>query len=115
MPPPQESVTKIVKSPADFRCWILELRLPQREPKHRFQTLPVIFRLLSLSVSLFRSFNGKSLNDFHCALDDFWRNRHADLIGGLEIDGQIELCRLYQRKISRLCAFENLVDIFSRA
>src|SRR5215831_16215332 len=39
------------------------------------------------------------------------RNRKADLLGGLQIDDELELRRLLHREISRLGAFQNLVHI----
>ena len=38
------------------------------------------------------------------------RNRQADLLRRLQVDDELELCRLLDRKISGLGAFENLVD-----
>ena len=34
-----------------------------------------------------------------------WRNREADLLGGFKIDHQLELRRLFDRKIGWLCTF----------
>src|SRR5258705_5161627 len=41
------------------------------------------------------------------------RERHgeAERLGGLHVDHQLELGRQLNRKIGRLCALENLVDI----
>src|SRR5262249_3322826 len=39
------------------------------------------------------------------------RNRQADLLGGFEVDDELELRRLLHREISRLGAFQNLVHI----
>src|SRR5512138_1945661 len=39
------------------------------------------------------------------------RNGETDLLGGFEIDDQLELRRLFDRKVSGFCAFQNLVDI----
>src|SRR5262249_10900565 len=39
------------------------------------------------------------------------RNRQTDLLGGFEVDDELELRRLLHREISRLGAFQNLVHI----
>src|SRR5215470_1058087 len=39
------------------------------------------------------------------------RNRHADLLRGLQIDHQLELRRLLYRQIGRLRTFEDFIDI----
>ena len=39
------------------------------------------------------------------------RNRQADLLGGFEIDDQLELRRLLDRKIGGFCAFEDFIYI----
>ena len=39
------------------------------------------------------------------------RNRQADLLGGFQIDDELELRRLLHRKISGLGAFEDFVHI----
>src|SRR5947199_5986182 len=41
------------------------------------------------------------------------RNRHADLLGCLEVDHQLKLRWLLDRKIGRLRALEDLVDVGS--
>src|SRR5215468_10453978 len=43
------------------------------------------------------------------------RNREADLLGGLQIDHQLKLHRLLDRKIGGLGTFENLVDEYGGA
>ena len=43
------------------------------------------------------------------------RDREADLLGGLEIEHQIELDRLLYREIGGFCALENLVDEYRGA
>src|SRR5687768_11621171 len=43
------------------------------------------------------------------------RYREADLLGGLEIDRQLELRRLFDGKIAWLRAFENLVHVHGGA
>ena len=48
-------------------------------------------------------------------LKHFRRDRHADLLSGFQIDGEIEFRRLDQREIAGLFAFENLIDVFSGA
>ena len=39
------------------------------------------------------------------------RNRQTDLLGGFQIDDELELFRLLHRQVSRLGAFQNLVHI----
>jgi hypothetical protein len=43
------------------------------------------------------------------------RNRHADLLGRIQIDDQLELLRLLDGEVGGLGAFENLVDKVSGA
>jgi hypothetical protein len=38
-----------------------------------------------------------------------WRNREADLLGGFEIDNELELRRLLDRQVGWLSAFQNFV------
>src|SRR4029077_944473 len=42
-------------------------------------------------------------------------NRQADLLGGFQIDDELELRRLLDRQIFRLGAFQDLVDVSGRA
>ena len=37
------------------------------------------------------------------------RNREADLLRGFQVDDQLELHRLLDRKVARLCAFQNFI------
>ena len=46
---------------------------------------------------------------------DTRRNCHADLLGGLEIDEELELLRLLDWDVSGLGAFQDLVDKVSGA
>jgi hypothetical protein len=39
------------------------------------------------------------------------RNRQADLFGCFQIDDELELRRLFSRKVGRLSAFQNLIVI----
>ena len=43
------------------------------------------------------------------------RDFEAERLGGLEIDGQFELGRLFDWQVGRLCAAQNLVDIIGSA
>src|SRR5947207_6051287 len=43
------------------------------------------------------------------------RNRQADLLGGFQIDDQLEFCWLLHRQITRLPAFEDLVNVSGSA
>ena len=42
---------------------------------------------------------------------DIGRNGQSDLFGGLEIDDELELRRLFHWEIRRLCAFQDLIDV----
>src|SRR2546425_11579854 len=42
------------------------------------------------------------------------RNREAERFGRLEVDYQVECCRLFYRQIARLCPLEDLVDVACR-
>ena len=55
--------------------------------------------------------NLKSLDDSVCPCQDVRRNRQADLLGSFEIDDELELLRLLDRKVSRLSAFQNLIHV----
>ena len=55
------------------------------------------------------------LNDFIRSRQHVRRNREADLLGGFEIDHELELYRLLHRKISRLGSFEDLIHVRSGA
>src|ERR1044071_3379114 len=44
-----------------------------------------------------------------------WRDREVDLLGRLQIDHELELCRLLYGELGRFCAFEDFVDISGRA
>src|SRR5437016_13439184 len=56
-----------------------------------------------------------SLNYFIRPVQYRLRNRQPDLLGGLEVDDQLELLRLLDRQFGGLSAFQNLVHIRSRA
>jgi hypothetical protein len=49
--------------------------------------------------------NPKLLNDFVRSHQHIRRNRQADLLGGLQIDDELELCRLLHRKIGWVGTF----------
>ena len=38
-------------------------------------------------------------------------NRHADLLGGVQVDHQFELCRLFNGKIGGLGTFKDFVHV----
>ena len=56
-----------------------------------------------------------SFDDLICSDQNIGRDRQADLLRRLEIDDELELHRLLDRKIGGLAAFEYLVDIRSGA
>ena len=56
-----------------------------------------------------------SFDHFNCPLDHLVRQRDAELARGFEIDRQIEFRRLHQSQVGGLRAFQNLIDVFSRA
>ena len=43
----------------------------------------------------------------------FWRNRQANLLGGFEIDHQLELRRLLHRQIGRLGSLQDFVHVIA--
>src|SRR5215831_18301179 len=43
----------------------------------------------------------------------FWRNRQADLLRRLQIDDELKLCRLLDRQVGRLGAFQYFIYISS--
>src|SRR5262245_4835091 len=75
----------------------------------------------SLHVFLWRYLLGRfstrpfSLNNLVRSRQHVGRYREIDLFGCLQIDDELELFRLFDRKISWLCAFENLIDVTSGA
>src|SRR5262245_24675048 len=58
-----------------------------------------------------RTGGAASLNDLVRPRQHRRRNRQAEGFGGLEIDDQLELCRLLDREIAGLGPLEDLVDI----
>src|SRR5262249_30102383 len=59
----------------------------------------------------YRFLNWPSLNHFIRPRQHVGRNREADLLGGLQIDDELEFYRLLHGKIGRFSALENLIDI----
>jgi hypothetical protein len=55
------------------------------------------------------------LDDLIGAREQRRGNFEAERLGSLEIDGQVDLCGLMHRKVSRLLALENAVDVAGRA
>src|SRR5215831_12417580 len=54
-------------------------------------------------------------NDFIRSRQHIRRDRQADLLRRLEVDDQLELCRLLDWQVRGLCAFQDLVDKNSSA
>jgi hypothetical protein len=52
-----------------------------------------------------------SFNHLVNAVEDCERDRKPEFLGGLEIDDQVEFCRLFDRKIGWLRAFKDAVDL----
>src|SRR6516164_1640508 len=52
-----------------------------------------------------------SFDDLVGAQEDRWRDRQAERLSSLEIDHQLEFCRLLDRQIGRLGAVENFSDV----
>src|SRR5215471_10786372 len=54
------------------------------------------------------------LNHFIRTRQHGWRDCQTDLLGGFQIDNELKLRRLLNRKIARVGAFENLIHVGSR-
>src|SRR2546422_3456951 len=65
-------------------------------------------------IFVFCIFSFASLDHLVRPREHVGRNRHADLLGRLEIDDELEFCRLLHGKIGWLGALEDLVDISCR-
>src|SRR5271166_483807 len=52
-----------------------------------------------------------SFDDLVGAGEDRWRDRQAERLGGVEIDDQLECCRLLDRRVGRLGALADLPDV----
>src|SRR5207344_248833 len=59
--------------------------------------------------------NRKSLDQLGRSGEHLWRNRHADLLRRLEIDHELKLRRLLDRKIGRLGSLQNPVHVICDA
>src|SRR5438309_10479375 len=59
--------------------------------------------------------HGFLLDDFIRPRQHLRRNRHADLLGGFEIDSKLKLHRLLYGQVSGFSAFEYLIHIHRRA
>jgi hypothetical protein len=57
------------------------------------------------------SSSGRSLDDVVRLRQQRRRDREAERFRGLEVDHQLELCRLLDGKVSRLGTFQDFVDI----
>ena len=55
--------------------------------------------------------NGRFINDPIRSGQNIWRDRQADLLGGFEIDDEVELCRLFNWQVGRLGSLEDLVHV----
>src|SRR5437867_5093974 len=53
---------------------------------------------------------GSSLDHLVCAQQQRLRDREPERLGGLEVDHELELGRLFHRKLAGLRALEDLVD-----
>src|SRR5437867_13115446 len=53
---------------------------------------------------------GSSLDHLVCAQQQRLRDREPERLGGLEVDHELELGRLFHRKLTGLRALEDLVD-----
>src|SRR5262245_34102626 len=80
--------------------------------------LPLRFSILDGSTSLTTGFgfevSGSSYY-FICSGENIRRNRHADLLSRLKIDHKFKLGRLLDGQISRLGAFQDLIDVYGSA
>ena len=65
--------------------------------------------------SPFNSQDFISLDQLGRAGEQLRRNRQADFLSGLKVDDEIELHRLFDRKVGRFCSLENPVHVLCYA
>src|SRR2546422_2250073 len=106
------SVTTRATIPTNFRFWILDFRLSDRKLGDRIR---VLSRICFSPESKTAIENRKLLNDSVRPGQHVRRNCQADLLRRLHIDHQLELRRLFHGQLSRLGAFQNLVDVSGSA
>ena len=58
-----------------------------------------------------QSFQRSLFDDLIRPRQHLGRNRQADLLGGLEVDDELELRRLLDRQVSGLCTLQDLVHV----
>src|SRR5690348_5931808 len=59
------------------------------------------------------SARGGSFDDLVGAVEDRWRHGETERLRGLEVDDQLECCRLLHRQIRRFGAFEDLPNVIA--
>src|SRR6266542_5148248 len=96
---PRANAATMAIRPTNFRFWILRLssgqvldcRLSEEEFGHRIQDRPIMLFSLNRKSAIE---NLKLFNDLVRPRQHVRRDRQADLLGGFQIDYQLELCRL---------------------
>jgi hypothetical protein len=73
---------------------------------------PIQFRLIgSHDPPVLDFLTVQSSDHLICSRQDIGRNRQANLLGGFEVNHQLEFCGLLDGYVSRLIPFENLVHL----
>src|SRR5215471_7746693 len=106
--PVTTSTKAIIESPNHFRFWIFDFRLPDKESRNRIQDRSIMFFSLNRKSAIA---NLKLPYHLIRSCQHIGRNRQADLLGGLQIDDELELRRLLHGKFCWLCSFENSIHI----
>src|SRR3989442_268874 len=80
-----------------------------------FRSAVSILASLTTTLSARSSASVSLLSHFSPPRQPVRRNRTADLLGRLQIDDELEFCRLLHGQIGRLGPFQNLVDVSGSA
>src|SRR5262249_8913822 len=111
--PPTTSTNAMTASPSDFRFWILDFRLSDRELEDRIQILSCI--CFSPKSKIGNRKSKMSSYDSIRPCEHVRRYCQSDLLRRFEINDEIKFFGLFHGKVSRLCAFKNLIRIGSGA
>src|SRR6266508_5947440 len=95
--------------PTNFRFWILDFRLSDRELEDCIQILSCI--CFSLESKIGNRKSKMSSYDAVGSRQHIRRNCQADLLCGFEINDELKLLRLLHGQVSGLGAFQNLVHV----
>src|SRR6266545_4160069 len=103
------NVIPMATIPTNFRFWILDFRLSDRELEDCIQILSCI--CFSLKSKIGNRKSKMSSYDPVRSCQHIRRNCHADLLRGFEIYHELELLRLLDGQFGGLRAFQDFVDI----